>query len=84
MAIQTLRPKNQVTIPAAIVEDVGIEVGDPITFRVEQGRIIIEALPVVPNEEWLTDQVLLEIERAEREQGASFETADEAIAALRG
>jgi antitoxin component of MazEF toxin-antitoxin module len=85
MAIPTLRAKNQVTLPAAVVTRAGLHVGEPLAFEVKDGAIYIKAYsPRIDNEDWLTDEVMAEIEQALQEQrGSGYDSADDMIAALR-
>lgn len=83
MAIPTLRPKNQVTIPAALAAQAGISVGDPLQFGVENNKLYISAY--APDQEWITNEIAAEIEEATQEPvGPGFDNADDMIAALRG
>lgn len=84
MAIPTLRAKNQVTLPAAIVTRAGLRVGEPLAFEVKDGAIYIKAYsPRSDNEDWLTDEVVAEIEQASQERlGPGYDSAEEMIAAL--
>ena len=58
-------PKNQVSLPADIVRLAGLHVGEPLTFTVREGTIIIETYsPHNHDEDWLTTEVIAEIEQA--------------------
>lgn len=51
MAIPTLRSKNQLTIPAAVAKEAGVEVGDALEIRAEGGRIVVEKRFTEPSRE---------------------------------
>lgn len=43
-AVARLRPKNQITLPEAIVDEVGVEIGDRFRVTVEDG--VIRLFPI--------------------------------------
>ena len=85
MGVPTLRPKNQVTLPAGIVAQAGIQVGEPLEFTVEDGRVIIGLYSGrKADESWYTPEVIAEIDRAiDESPGGAYPTAADAIAALK-
>ena len=48
MAIPTLRPKNQVTVPQDIAEAAGLHVGDALNFTVVDGAVVISKVELGP------------------------------------
>lgn len=84
VAIPTLRAKNQVTLPAAVVARAGLHVGEPLAFEVKDGAIYVTAYSSRNDEDWLTDEVIAEIEQAAQERrGPGYDSADDMVAALR-
>lgn len=43
-AVARLRPKNQITLPEVIVDEVGVEIGDRFRVNVEDG--VIRLFPI--------------------------------------
>ena len=39
-----LRRGNQITIPAAVIREVGLKVGDMLDIKVEDGAVVIKAM----------------------------------------
>jgi len=85
MAVNTLRAKNQVTLPSEVVTRAGLHAGDPLSFTVENGKIVIEMfVGRRASKDWITDEVAAEIDAAAQETpGAGYDSADDMIAALR-
>lgn len=84
MAIPTLRRHNQVTIPAKLALQTGLKVGTPLSFTVEENKIVIESAAVTPvEEEWLTPEIVAEIEASDAGTRESFETTEQMLASLR-
>lgn len=75
MSIPTLRPKNQVTIPSQFVALAGFRIGEALEFDVSDGAIVIKSY--APHDDWLTDQVLAEIEEAANGPYEVFSSMDE-------
>lgn len=83
-----LREKNQITIPQDVISKLGFHVGEPLEVVVTQKGVMLKAYrprPSVADEEWLTDEIVAEIEAAAAEKpGKGFASADDMIASLRG
>ena len=78
MHIVRVKTKNQVALPSEIAERVGLNVGDFLEARIEQGNIVLKP-------QTLVDQHIAE-SRQQIKNGqfyGPFNTADEAIESLR-
>jgi AbrB family looped-hinge helix DNA binding protein len=78
MSIVRVKTKRQVTLPAAIADQVGLNVGDLLEAKIERGKITLTPKSLI-------DQRIaesLEDYKAGRSYGP-FETADDLIASLR-
>ena len=51
MAILELRKKSQVTIPAELINQLGLKVGDKLNAFVENGKIVFVPVVVYPKSE---------------------------------
>lgn len=49
--------RGQVTLPAEIRRDLGLEPGDALTVEVEDGRIVLEPMALVPAERYTDDRI---------------------------
>lgn len=85
MAMPTLRAKNQVTLPGDVIRRAGFRVGEPLVVEEHDGVIQLSRyMPEPHQDDWLTDEVLAEIDAAANEApGAGYDTAEDMIAALR-
>lgn len=61
--ITQLREKSQVTIPKEIIKKLNLKIGDSIDIDIEDNKIVIKPVVVVPkeqawfwNEEWQQDE----------------------------
>lgn len=63
MSRTILRKKNQMTLPAQAVKQLGIREGELIEVEVQNDAIVLKAY-VRADDEWLTDEVLAEIDEA--------------------
>ncbi len=77
MSTVRVKANHQVTLPAAIIEEVGLKSGDLLEARIEQGKITLTPKSII-------DQRIAE-SFADFKAGRSygpFDTADELIASL--
>ncbi|MDZ7800529.1 MAG: AbrB/MazE/SpoVT family DNA-binding domain-containing protein [Trueperaceae bacterium] len=61
-----LSPRGQVTLPAGLRRALGLRAGDAFRVRVDDGRVVLEPVEVVPIELYDDDRI------AEFEQAASM------------
>ncbi len=47
------KQKSQVTIPKALVEELGLKVGDKLDIDIEDGKLVITPVVIIPkSQEW--------------------------------
>lgn len=90
MSLTQLRPKNQITLPSAIVKKLGLHSGDYIDITAKPDRAIIKPKVVVDkNQAWFWTE---EWQKGEKEAdqdikagrvSKEFDTAEDAIKNLR-
>jgi len=90
MPVVKVRTKYQVTIPEKVRREVGLEVGDYVEVKVQDGKIVIIPKALVDKEDaWFWSK---EWQKREREADAAikrgdligpFETVEEAVEALK-
>ncbi|WP_426624459.1 AbrB/MazE/SpoVT family DNA-binding domain-containing protein [Leifsonia sp. McL0607] len=71
----TLRRKNQMTLPAKAVKDLGLREGERLDIEVSGDAIIVKAH--VDAEDWATEDVLAEIEEAAKGPFQTFASMEE-------
>jgi AbrB family looped-hinge helix DNA binding protein len=49
-AVTTISSKHQITLPAAMIRQLGLQPGDKLTVRLEDHRITLERQPRTPDE----------------------------------
>jgi AbrB family looped-hinge helix DNA binding protein len=49
-AVTTISSKHQITLPAALVRQLGLQPGDKLSVRLEDHRIALERQPRTPDE----------------------------------
>ncbi len=78
MSIVKVKTKGQVTIPTALRERVGLNVGDFLEAKIEQGNIVLKPQSLVDR------HIAESIEQFRDGQSfGPFDTADEMIASLK-
>jgi AbrB family looped-hinge helix DNA binding protein len=77
MSIVRVKANNQVTLPATIIEQVGLSAGDLLEARIERGKILLTPKSMIDQriDDSLTDY------KAGRSYGP-FSTADDLAASL--
>ena len=83
MPIPTLRRNNQVTLPTKLTRELGLHIGDAITFMLIDGKIVIEPIKAAEST-WLTPDIIAEIEASDAGQRESFDSVDDLLASLHG
>ncbi len=72
--ISTITSKGQVTIPAAVRRVLGVDTADKLVFRIVDGKVVIEPLPMSLDEAFgsvkplSTPEDFAEIDRIAREE----------------
>jgi AbrB family looped-hinge helix DNA binding protein len=69
-----LSPRGQVTLPASLRRSLGLRAGDAFRVRLEDGRVVLEPVEVVPIELY-DDERIAEFERAASMSAEELERA---------
>lgn len=72
-----LSPRGQVTLPAGLRRSLGLRAGDAFRVRVDDGRVVLEPVEVVPIELY-DDERIAEFERAASMSDEELERARDA------
>jgi AbrB family looped-hinge helix DNA binding protein len=85
--IRTIGRRNQVTIPAQLLERLGLHPGDFINFIPEKNGILLRPVEVVEREEWTKEELSAIkksfIEQKQKKEYISFVDTKSAISYLR-
>lgn len=84
MSILTLRQHNQITVPAKLTRELGLNVGDPLDVMIVDDTIVIKRMSSAEQEDWLTDETLSAIEAAANGPSRTFSSMEEVERALNG
>ena len=84
MSILTLRQHNQITVPAKLTRELGLNIGDALDVLVVGETIVISRKVLGDQEDWLTDETLAEIDAAAKGPSRTFSSMEEVERALNG
>lgn len=87
MMLTQLRGRSQITIPKSIIETLGLKEGDNLNIEIENGKIIVKPVVMVPKEQawfWTDEWQQAEKETDEDVKAGRIKTANNLDELMKG